>query len=99
MSAMARCSASFDYFAEAVIRDETGDREISGVVARFAAMGAPWTYGIDDLAELAAQCGATVRDRVTLADLHRTYWPDQPLASPLYGYYSLCTVENAVARA
>ena len=99
MSAIGRCSTSFDYFAEAVIKEETGDPEISSVVARFAAMGAPWTYGIDDLAELGARCGAKVLDRVTLADLHRTYWPDQPLASPLYGYYSLCTVENAVERA
>ncbi len=98
MSAIERCSASFDYLAEAVIRDETGDPEIAGVVARFAAMGAPWTYGIDDLAELAARCGAQVLDRVTLADLHRTFWPDQPLASPLYGYYSLCTVENTLER-
>ncbi|MFO1101666.1 MAG: SAM-dependent methyltransferase [Methylocystis sp.] len=94
-----RCSVSFDFFANDVIENRTGDAEITSVVERFAAMGAPWTYGIDDLAELAAGCGATVIDRVTLADLHRSFWPDLPLASPIYGYYSLCTVENAVDRA
>ncbi|MGD9545126.1 MAG: class I SAM-dependent methyltransferase [Methylocystis sp.] len=91
------CSASFDFFTESVIDNTTGDPEIADVVARFAAMGAPWTYGIDNLSDLAAQCRATVVDRVTVADLHRTFWPDQPLASPLYGYYSLCTVQNAAA--
>lgn len=98
MSEMKSCSASFDYFAVDVIKNETGDAEITDVVERFAAMGAPWTYGIDNLAELAARCGAEVLDRVTIADLHRTYWPGQPLASPLYDYYSLCTVQNAVAE-
>jgi hypothetical protein len=60
-------------------------------------MAAPWTYGIDNLAELAARCGAQVLDSVTIADLHRTFWPGQPLASPLYDYYSLCTVHNAAS--
>ena len=91
------CSVSFDYMTEDVISNATGDPEITSVVERFAAMGAPWTYGIDNLAELAARCGARVLDRATLADLHRTYWPDQPLTSPLYGYYTLCTLQNAVA--
>jgi methyltransferase (TIGR00027 family) len=91
------CSVSFDYFAEDVIKNATGDPEITSVVKRFAAMGAPWRYGIENLAEQAARCGASVLDRCTVADLHRTYWPDQPLASPLYGRYSLCTVGNAVA--
>ena len=91
------CSASFDYFSEDVIKYKTGDPQITSVVEKFAAMGAPWTYGIDDLTELAARCEATVLDRVTVADLHRSYWPNQPLASPMYDYYSLCTVQNAMA--
>lgn len=98
MREMRRCSVSFDYFAQDVIESRTGDAEITRVVERFAAMGAPWTYGIDDLFDLAAHCGAKVIDRVTIADLHRSFWPNRPLASPLYGYYSLCTVENAVDR-
>jgi methyltransferase (TIGR00027 family) len=99
MGEFQRCSASFDFFAEDVIQNQTGDPEITRVVERFAAMGAPWTYGIDDLSEIAANCGAKVIDRVTLAELHRSFWPNLPLASPIYGYYSLCTVENAVDRA
>ena len=43
------CSAAFDYFAEDVIKYATGDPEITSVVERFAAMGAPWTYGIEIL--------------------------------------------------
>lgn len=92
------CSASFDYLAEEVIENTTGDPEITDVVGRFAAMGAPWTYGFDDLPELAARCGASVLDHVTLADLHRTYWPTEPLASPIYGYYSICTLRNATPQ-
>lgn len=88
------CSASFDFFTQSVIDNTTGDPEITDVVGRFAAMGAPWTYGIDNLSELVARCRGTVVDQVTIADLHRAYWPDQPLISPLYGYYSLCTVQN-----
>jgi methyltransferase (TIGR00027 family) len=92
------CSVSFDYLAEEVIENATGDSEITDVVGRFAAMGAPWTYGFDDLPELAARCGASVLDHVTLADLHRTYWPTEPLASPIYGYYSICTLRNATPQ-
>ena len=95
MSGIERCSASFDFLARNVIDNQTGDAEITAVVERFAAMGATWTYGIDDLFGLAAQCGAKVLDRVTMADLHRTFWPGRPLSSPLYDYYSLCTVETA----
>jgi methyltransferase (TIGR00027 family) len=91
------CSVSFDYLAEEVIENTTGDPEITDVVGRFAAMGAPWTYGIDKLSELAARCGARMLDRVTLADLHRTYWPGKPLESPIYSYYSICTLKNGVA--
>lgn len=97
MGELKRCSASFDFFAEDVIKNRTGDPEITRVVERFAEMGAPWTYGIDDLSELAPRCGAKVIDRVTIADLHRSFWPDQPLASSIYGYYSLCTVQNGIA--
>lgn len=97
MQKVQRCSLSFDYMAEEVIEDRTGDQEISSVVKRFAAMGAPWTYGINNLEKLVAECGATVLDSVKLSQLHRSYWPNLKLASPLYDYYGLCTVKNATA--
>jgi len=42
-------SIAFDYMDEAVVACTTGDPETTGFVERFAAMGAPWHYGIDDL--------------------------------------------------
>ena len=71
-----RFSISFDYMPPEVIAKETGDAEITALVERFAAMGAPWTYGISDVESLAKSVGARVADRFTLAELHRRYWPE-----------------------
>ena len=87
-----RFSISFDYMAPQVIENETGDSEITAVVERFAAMGAPWTYGISDVESLAESIVARVSDRFTLAELHRLYWPDKTPDSRLFDYYTLCTL-------
>jgi len=87
-----RFSISFDYMAPEVIANETGDPEITAVVARFAAMGAPWTYGISDVETLARQFRARVKDRFTIAELHRLYWRDKTPDSRLFDYYTLCTL-------
>ncbi len=71
---------------------ETGDPEITALVERFAAMGAPWTYGMRDVEGLAVNIGARVADRFTLAQLHRLYWPRKSPESRLFDYYSLCTL-------
>jgi methyltransferase (TIGR00027 family) len=94
MRKVQKCSASFDYMAEDVISGSTGDSEIANVVGRFASMGARWTYGINNLEELAVDCRARILDVVTLSDLHRTYWPDKRLASKMFDFYSLCTLNN-----
>jgi len=84
---------SFDYMSEAVIACATGDEGTSGFVRRFAAMGAPWHFGLDDLEELAHEAGMIVVDKVKVADLYRTYWPKQALDdSAFYDNYSLCTL-------
>jgi methyltransferase (TIGR00027 family) len=90
-----RCSVSFDYMAEEVIEKTTGDPEITSVVERFTVMGAPWTYGVNKIGELAAECGATVLDDIKISELHRTYWPNEQLASLLYDYYYICTLRTA----
>lgn len=95
MRQIQKCTISFDYLADEVISGGTGDSEIATVVGRFASMGARWTYGINNLEELASDCGAKILDVVTLSDLHRTYWPDRQLASRIYDFYGLCTLENA----
>jgi methyltransferase (TIGR00027 family) len=86
-------SLSFDYMAEEVIAKTTGDHEITNVVERFSAMGAPWIYGVNDLEKLASACGATIMESVKMADLHGAYWPGEQLDSPIYEYYSICTLQ------
>src|ERR1019366_5424690 len=44
----------------------------NSVVERFAAMGAPWTYGISDVGSLADNATATTLEYVKVADLHRS---------------------------
>ena len=92
-------SISFDYMSEAVIAYATGDEGTSGFVRRFAAMGAPWHFGLDDLGEFAREADMIVMDKVKVADLYRTYWPNQALDhSAFYDNYSLCTLTPDSAR-
>src|SRR6476646_5286537 len=90
---------SFDYMTEAVIAYATGDERTSAFVRRFADMGAPWHFGVDDLEALADEAGMVVADKVKLADLHRLHWPGRPLdRTALYEHYSLCTLVPNSAR-
>jgi len=93
-------SISFDYVDEAVVARTTGERQTTAFVERFAAMGAPWHYGIDVLEALAAETAMTVADAMTIAELHREFWPERPLDSIIYEHYAVCTLEpSATARA
>jgi methyltransferase (TIGR00027 family) len=85
---------SFDYMSEEVIAKATGDPEVTSLVERFASMGAPWNYGISDVRSLAEKAATTILENVKISDLHRVYWPNQPLDSPLYDYYSICTLQS-----
>ncbi len=85
-------SISFDYMDEAVVARTTGEEGTTVFVERFAAMGAPWHYGIDDLEALAAETGMTVADATTIAALHREFWPERPLDSIIYEHYTVCTL-------
>ena len=85
-------SVSFDYMAEEVIA-KTGDPGMTSVVERFAAMGAPWHYGISDVRSLADKAVATILENVKVANLHRAPWPNKQLDSPIYVRYSLCTLQ------
>jgi hypothetical protein len=91
---VSRFSLAFDYMDEAVVARTTGDPDTTSFVERFAAMGAPWHFGIDDLDALAEDAAMIVSDAVTLAALHRAYWPDRPLDSIIYEHYSLCTLKR-----
>ena len=91
-SRVRRFSISFDYMDQAVVARTTGEPGATGFVERFAAMGAPWHYGIDDLGALAAATGMSVADASTVGDLHRHFWPERPLESIIYDHYTLCTL-------
>jgi methyltransferase (TIGR00027 family) len=88
-----RFNIAFDYMDSAVVARSTGEAGATGFVERFAAMGAPWHYGIDDLGAVAAATGLTVADAITVGDLHRKFWPGRPLASIVYEHYTLCTLK------
>jgi len=95
-----RFSISFDYMDTAVVARTTGEPGTTAFVERFAAMGAPWYYGIDDLDSLAAETGMSVAGAMTVGDLHRKFWPERPLESIIYDHYTLCTLKpGAAARA
>jgi methyltransferase (TIGR00027 family) len=83
---------SFDFMTEAVINYATGDERISAFVKRFADMGAPWTFGVDDLDALAGDANLIVVDKVKIAELFRTFWPNRQLDSKFYDNYALCTL-------
>ncbi len=88
----AKFAMSFDYLTEAVINYATGDERISGFTKHFAEMGAPWTFGIDDLDALAGDAGLIVIDNVKTAELFRTFWPNRRLGAKWYDNYALCTL-------
>ena len=85
---------SFDFMDWAVVGRTTGDPQVTTFVERFAAMGAPWHLGIDDLPALAKRPAGRCR-LTTVAELHRIYWPGRPLDSVMYEHYSLCTLKPA----
>ena len=86
---------SFDFMDKAVVGRKTGDPQVTAFVERFAAMGAPWHLGIDDLPALAEQARLAVADVTTAAALHRAYWAGRPLDTVMYEHYSLCTLKPA----
>jgi methyltransferase (TIGR00027 family) len=91
---VARFRLSCDYLAEAVISKTTGDAGITTLVDSFGAMGAPWLSGITDIQSFARELGVNVLEDFTTADLWRTYRSDRPIASPIFDFYSVCTLEG-----
>ena len=89
---VSKLAISFDYLTDAVINYATGDERISAFVKRFAEMGAPWTFGVDDLDALAGDAGLAVVNHVRMAELFRTFRPTQPLDSSWYNNYAACTL-------
>jgi methyltransferase (TIGR00027 family) len=89
---VARFSVSFDYLADSVISNTTGDAGIVTLVESFAAMGARWRSGIRDIHGFALKLNLTVAENFTTAELHRLYMPGRPITSPIFDFYSVCTL-------
>jgi methyltransferase (TIGR00027 family) len=83
---------SFDYMAEAVISKTTGDPGITSLVESFAAMGAPWLSGIRDIRSLACEMSLNLVENFKTAELCQMYRPGPPATSPIFGFYSVCTL-------
>jgi methyltransferase (TIGR00027 family) len=85
---------SFDYMAEAVISNTTGDAGIERMVQSFASMGAPWQSGIRDIGSLAREYELDLVENFKTAELYRTYRVARPMTSPIFEFYSVCTLES-----
>ena len=83
---------SFDYMADTVISKSTGDAGIVKLVESFASMGAPWVCGFHDIYTFAEEVDLRVVENFKTAELHENYWSGRPLASPIFQFYSICTL-------
>ena len=92
-SSVGRFGISFDYMSEEVVSHRTGDQRMTDYVERFAAMGAPWRFGINDSNAIAKTTGMTIVDNIKTADLYKTYRPRDPSPDLIFKQYSLCTLE------
>jgi methyltransferase (TIGR00027 family) len=94
-----RFRISFDYMADAVISKTTGDPGITKLVESFANMGAPWLSGIRDVQRLARELSLNVLENFKTADLYQAYWVGRPMTSPVFNFYSICTLGFAASQA
>jgi len=88
---------SFDYMAESVIAKTTGDSGITRLVESFESMGAPWVSGIRDVGTLARELSLNLVEYFKTSELYRRYWLGRPMTSPIFNYYSLCTLTSPAA--
>ena len=93
-----RFRVSFDYMAESVISKTTGDPGITSLVESFASMGAPWLSGIRDVQSLAQELGLSLIENFRTAELHQVYGLRRPMASPIFNFYSVCTLGRESTR-
>ncbi|HEY7289076.1 MAG TPA: SAM-dependent methyltransferase [Vicinamibacterales bacterium] len=87
-----RFRLSFDYMSDAVVAKTTGDAGVTRLVESFAAMGAPWISGIRDVKSLAREHGLSLVENFKISELYQKYRRGRPAASPIFGFYSICTV-------
>jgi hypothetical protein len=89
---------SCDYMSDSVITKTTGDPGIVTLVEAFANMGAPWISGIADIRSLALELGLNVIENFRTGELYQSYWTGRPMTSPIFEFYSVCTLEAPFPR-
>ena len=87
-----RFELSFDYMTDSVVSKTTGDPAITSFVESFERMGAPWMSGIADIHTFAREAGLQVVENFRTAELYRKYWTGRPMTSPIFNFYSVCTL-------
>lgn len=87
-----RFRLSFDYMSESVISKTTGDPGVTSLVESFARMGAPWLSGIRDIQVLARELRLNLVENFKTGELFHRYRDSRPTDSPIFTFYSLCTV-------
>ena len=87
-----RFRLSFDYMAEAVITKTTGDAGVTRLVESFASMGAPWLSGIRDIQALAREMSLNLVENFKTSELGHAYGISRPMTSPIFDFYSVCTL-------
>lgn len=85
---------SLDYMSDKVIAKTTGYQDISDYMAEFEKMGAPWVTGFDNIENLVKDLKIKVVENFSTAELHKKYRPNRSLASNLFKFYFVCTLEN-----
>jgi methyltransferase (TIGR00027 family) len=86
---------SFDYLTEAVIAKTTEDLAVTRLVESFAGFGAPWTFGFASVQNFSDEAALKIVSNIKIGELHRAFWPSEPLDSAIYDHYRLCTLKSA----
>jgi O-methyltransferase involved in polyketide biosynthesis len=84
--------AAMDFMHHRVIARNTGHDDLNDYIDHLARMGAPWVSGFDDISPTAIGAGMRVHGQYTTAQLSARYQPHVPLNSPLFDFYSVCTL-------
>ncbi len=55
-------------------------------------MGAPWLSGIRDIQSLARELSLNLIENFRTSELYQSYWSGRPMVSPIFKFYSVCTL-------
>jgi methyltransferase (TIGR00027 family) len=85
---------SFDYMSDKVILRTTGYEDINDYIDRYEKLYTPWITGFENIEPLAKDLGLRVIENFSMTELFKKYRPNCPLASNLFYFYFVCTLER-----